>query len=108
VIIMTDGSTRTKRPTFHAPLQQQYVYRHARGIIAEGGDLVYDGRLTARKRFILRPDNANITPPVAFPRRHLRLLLPHHRPLTNDCWKKTRTRRHKNPHRSQHHHGRNL
>ena len=69
------------------------MYRHARGIIADGGDLIYDGRLTARKRFILRPDNASIAPlrslfPVGFFASCY--LITARCPAEHDCWEKPR------------------
>jgi len=57
-------------------------------------DLIYDGHLTARERYSLRPDNASIAPlrspfPAAFFASYY--LITDRCPADHDCWEKIRT-----------------
>ena len=56
-------------------------------------DLIYDGRLTARERYFLRPDNTSIAPlQTPFPAAFFAscYLITDRCPADHDCWKKIR------------------
>jgi urease accessory protein len=56
-------------------------------------DLIYDGRLTVRERYFLRPDNTSIAPlQTPFPAAFFTscYLITDRCPADHDCWKKVR------------------